>query len=87
MAANDASSATIGAYQTQFMLMDQLPSRKRLWVWNHQNLTLQQNELMFLLTGGVGLDNPIANPDPEWVQKSSWDELCRLKDMDGFESN
>ena len=47
--------------------------------------SLDQNELMFLLTGGVGLDNPIPNPDPDWVQKASWDELCRLKDMDGFD--
>ena len=49
MAANDSSSATISAEQTQFMLMDRTPSRKRLWVWNHQNLSLKQNELMFLL--------------------------------------
>jgi len=46
---------------------------------------MDQNELMFLLTGGVGLDNPLKNPDPTWVQKSTWDELCRLTDVAGFE--
>jgi dynein heavy chain len=45
---------------------------------------MEQSELMFLLTGGVGLDNPIVNPDPDWVQKSSWDELCRLADIPVF---
>jgi dynein heavy chain len=44
---------------------------------------MNQSELMFLLTGGVGLDNPVANPDPDWVQKSAWDELCRLEVLNG----
>ena len=39
---------------------------------------MKQNELMFFLTGGVGLDNPLENPVPSWVTKNTWDELCRL---------
>ena len=39
---------------------------------------------MFFLTGGVGLENKIPNPAPEWLSDKSWDEICRMCDMDGF---
>uniref|UniRef100_A0A8C0JEA1 Dynein heavy chain n=1 Tax=Chelonoidis abingdonii TaxID=106734 RepID=A0A8C0JEA1_CHEAB len=38
---------------------------------------IEQQEFMFLLTGGVGLKNKYKNPDPSWLQDKSWDELCR----------
>jgi dynein heavy chain len=39
---------------------------------------------MFFLTGGVGLENKLANPDPSWLSDKSWDEICRMSDLPKF---
>ncbi|XP_055503511.1 dynein axonemal heavy chain 12 [Leucoraja erinacea] len=55
---------------------------------------INYQEFMFLLTGGVGLQNKLKNPDPSWLQDRSWDEICRASDLqslhglrDHFSSN
>lgn len=46
-------------------------------------LEIKQNQWMFFLTGGVGLDNPIKKP-ADWIPNKNWDELCRLSDFQAF---
>jgi len=45
---------------------------------------LAMNEFMFFLTGGVGLANPLPNPDKSWLVDKSWDEICRMNDLPVF---
>ncbi|XP_033102995.1 dynein heavy chain 12, axonemal-like isoform X1 [Anneissia japonica] len=45
---------------------------------------MDHEEFMFFLTGGVGLENKLENPDPSWLMDKSWDELCRMCDLPGY---
>ncbi|XP_053995911.1 dynein axonemal heavy chain 7-like isoform X3 [Hylaeus anthracinus] len=52
------------------------------------NLLKQQGNIslshwMFLLTGGIGIDNPYANPTT-WLPAKQWNELCNLDNVESF---
>lgn len=48
-----------------------------------QNGEIDGAEWIFLLTGGVGLDNPHKNPT-SWLENVYWDEMCRLNQLPAF---
>ncbi|KAM4720749.1 dynein axonemal heavy chain 12 [Rhinophrynus dorsalis] len=45
---------------------------------------IEHQEFMFLLTGGVGLQNNVSNPAPSWLPDKSWDEICRASELPSF---
>lgn len=45
---------------------------------------IDKHELIFLLTGGVGLQNNVPNPVPDWLLDKSWDEICRLNELSSY---
>lgn len=45
---------------------------------------IDKQELMFLLTGGVGLKNDVPNPGSDWLLDKSWDEICRMDELAAF---
>ncbi|XP_036144833.1 dynein heavy chain 3, axonemal isoform X1 [Monomorium pharaonis] len=46
---------------------------------------LEEELWVFLLTGGVALDNPYPNPDPSWLSDKSWSEIVRASLLPGLE--
>lgn len=47
-----------------------------------------KQELMFLMGGGVNLKNSIPpNPGFSWLLDKSWNEICRLDELDVFNGN
>ena len=42
---------------------------------------IDQGDWFFLLTGGIGMDNPNPNPAPEWLSGKNWDAVCRLSGL------
>ncbi|KAK9514800.1 hypothetical protein VZT92_025488 [Zoarces viviparus] len=46
---------------------------------------IEYSDLTFFLTGGVGLQSTVDNPDPTWLQGKSWDETCRASELPGLQ--
>ena len=42
---------------------------------------IDQGDWFFLLTGGIGMDNPHPNPAPDWLSGKNWDAVCRLSGL------
>jgi dynein heavy chain len=43
-------------------------------------------EKFFLLTGGMGIENDVPNPAPEWLAQKNWDAVCLLADIEKFKT-
>lgn len=57
---------------------------EKLFVSIRAEKKIDKHELIFLMTGGVGLQNNIPNPVPDWLLDKSWDEICRLDELSSY---
>ncbi|XP_018046945.1 PREDICTED: dynein heavy chain 3, axonemal [Atta colombica] len=46
---------------------------------------LDEELWVFLLTGGMALENPYPNPDPSWLSDKSWNEIVKASLLPGLE--
>ncbi|XP_061720397.1 dynein axonemal heavy chain 12-like [Cydia pomonella] len=44
---------------------------------------MQYDELIFLITGGIAVENLLVKPK-DWIPDKAWDEICRLDDLPAF---
>lgn len=51
---------------------------------NTEGSGFDTQEWRFLLTGGVGLENPHPNPCSGWLDAKCWNELCLLSELPNF---
>ena len=40
---------------------------------------MEEQEFMFFLTGGIGVENKLENPAEDWLTKKAWDEICHIE--------
>ncbi|VVC44482.1 Dynein heavy chain, domain-2,Dynein heavy chain domain,Dynein heavy chain, P-loop containing D4 domain,P- [Cinara cedri] len=45
---------------------------------------INKEELMFLRTDGVDVKNTFPNPGPDWLLDKSWNEICRLDQLNAY---
>jgi len=45
---------------------------------------IDKEELMFLMTDGIGLKNNVLNPGPNWFHDKSWNEICLLDELNAY---
>ncbi|XP_026331478.1 dynein heavy chain 3, axonemal-like, partial [Hyposmocoma kahamanoa] len=45
---------------------------------------IDDEQVVFLLTGGVALENPYENPAPAWLSEKCWSEVVRSSNLNGL---
>lgn len=45
---------------------------------------LDEKVYLFLVTGGVAVENKLSNPAPNWLDRKSWDNICLTDQLPAF---
>lgn len=45
---------------------------------------IDKQELIFLMTDVIGMENNVPNPGHDWFHDKSWDEICRLDELNAY---